>query len=75
MLLVSQSTFDIIWNLDYFSIKKVESNKNVVNVIYNQIIDNKKSCGIKCENEDIAKKVAQFLNEESISNKEDILEL
>ena len=75
MLLVSQSNFNIIWNLDYFSIKKVESNKNVVNVIYNQIIDNNKSCGIKCENEDIAKKVVQFLNEESVSNKEDILEL
>ena len=73
MFSVSHSNFGLMWNIDYFSIKKAEENKNIVIVIYNQVIDNKTSCKITCDNESIAKLVSQGLNEESISNKEDIL--
>ena len=73
MFLVSQSSFDLLWNIDYFSIKNVEADKNVVKVTYNQVIDNNTYCNIKCENEDIAKSVAKCLNEELINNTENIL--
>ena len=75
MFLATQNTFDLIWNIDYFSIKNIEVEQNYVRVKYNQIIDSKDSCKFKCENEDIAKKVAETLKEEAINNKENILEV
>ena len=75
MFLASQNTFDLFGNVDYYSIKKVESEKNFIIVTYNQIIDSKEQCKIKCEDEDIAKKVAKTLIEEAINNKENIFEL
>ena len=75
MILVNSSSFQLIWNIDYFSIKKVEYEKNIVNVTYNQVIDNNNGCKLNCENEEIAKKVAKGLNEEAINNRENILEV
>ena len=75
MFLVTISTFDLIWNLDYFMIKEVKSNKNKVIVTYNQVIDSKTSCAIDCETNEIAANIAKSLNEEKINNKENILEV
>ena len=75
MFSASQNTFDLFWNIDYYSIKKVERQKEFVIVIYNQVIDSKESCKFKCADENIAKKVEETLKEETINNKVDILEL
>ena len=75
LFLVSHAKFDICWNIDYFSIKKAESNKNIVKVIYNQKLEGKDYCIITCENDDIARDVAKSLNEEKINNKENLFEV
>ena len=75
LILVNISTFEIVWIIDYYSIKKVECEKNVLNVTYNQVIDNNSGCKVNCENDDIAGKVAKQLNEEAINNRENILEV
>ena len=75
LFLAIQNSFDLLWNIDYYAIKRVETEKNILIVNYNQPIDGKDQCKIKCENEDIAKKVAKTLIEEAINNKDNILEL
>ena len=75
MFCVISNNFTISWNLDYFMIKSASSDKNEVIVIYNQTIDSNDSCKFNCENNEIAKEVANSLNEETLNNKESILEL
>ena len=75
MFHIDSSNYKIMWNVDYFSIKNAISKENKVKVFYNQKIDNYDSCSFKCENEQIAKEVADSLNEESFKNKENILEI
>ena len=69
------SSYELRWNIDYFPIKNAEAINLKVKVNYNQKIDSKTECWFECENEEIAKKVAQSLNEETINNKENILEI
>ena len=67
--------YELKWNIDYFSIKNVESKNFKVLVYYNQKIDSKHSCWFECEDEEIAKNVAKCLNEEIINNRENLLEI
>ena len=67
--------FTLQWKLDYHSIKTAVYNDNVVNVIYNYNINKNEKFVIKCENSEIAKLVAETINEESLKNKENINEL
>ena len=69
------SSYELRWNIDYFPIKNAEAINLKVKVNYNQKIDSKTTCWFECENEEIAKKVAQSLNEETMNNKENILEI
>ena len=69
------SNYNLRWNIDYFAIKNAEAEEVNVKVYYNQMIDSKSSCWFKCESEDIAKKVANCLNEEKINNKENLMEI
>ena len=64
--------YNIMWNIDYFSVKYAEAINNNVKVNYNQKIDNFDSCTFKCDNNQIAKEVAQILNEETENNKYNI---
>ena len=75
MFHIDSSSYKLMWNVDYFSIKKAEALNNKVKVVYNQKIDNYDSCTFKCEKDNIAKEVAESLNEESIKNRENILEV
>ena len=67
--------FTLQWKLDYHSIKKAVYNDNVVKVIYNHNVNKNDNFVIKCENSEIAKQVAEAINEESLKNKENINEL
>ena len=69
------ANYQLRWNIDYFSIKNVESKESKVLVYYNQKIDSKSSCWFECEDEQIAKYVAKSLNEETINNRENLLEI
>ena len=69
------SSYQLRWNIDYFLIKNAEAINLRVKVNYNQPIESKTSCCFECENENIAKNVAKSLNEETINNKENILEI
>ena len=71
-----------IWNHLYqdFAKKIEDHNKEIIDkfkieINYNQEIDSKTSCMFACENEEIAKSVAQCLKEEKINNKDKIFEL
>ena len=75
MFCSNYTNYQLRWNIDYYSIKKVEAQKFKVLVYYNQSIDSKNSCWFECENEEIAKKVAKCLNEETINNRENLLEI
>jgi len=75
MFNISKTNYYLNWNIDYFSIKSVEVDKLIIKVYYNQMIDSKISDFFQCEDEEIAKYVAECLNEEKINNKENILEL
>ena len=67
--------YTIKWSLDYFSIKIAKTNNNRVQVFYNQKIDNYESCSFQCESDEIAKQVAETINEEILKTKEDFLNL
>ena len=75
MLHINSHKYNIIWNVDYFSIKNAIANNNIVKVYYNQKIDDFDCCTFKCETDQVAKEVAQSLNEEAIKNKDNILEI
>ena len=75
MFFINSRNYEILWNIDYYSVKKAEANNLIVKVDYNQIIDSKTFCTFECENKDIAKEVAKSLNEESINNRENILDI
>ena len=75
MFCVENNSFDLIWNIDYYYVQKAETEKNVVKVIYNQVIDSKQYVVFKCPSEEISKLVAKSLNEEKENNKENILEI
>ena len=75
MLHIDSFRYNLMWNVDYFSIKNAIANNNTVKVFYNQKIDDFDSCTFKCESDKVAKEVAESLNEESIKNKDNILEI
>ena len=63
------------WKIDYHTIQKAVYNNNVVKIVYNYNINNNENFIINCENNEIAKQVAEAINEESLKNKENINEL
>ena len=75
MLYMNSVKYQILWNVDYFAIKSVTVVDNKVIVLYNQKIDNFESGSFQCEKKEIAREVAETLNEEVLKNKEYINEL
>ena len=75
MFHIDSIKYELMWNVDYFSIKNITVINNIVKVFYNHKIDNYDSCTFKCENDKIAKEVAESLNEETLKNKENILDI
>ena len=76
MFQINKANFELNWNIDYYYIKTIEIIDTIkIKINYNQDIDSKACCMFKCENEEIAKSVAQCLNEETINNKDKIFEL
>ena len=75
MFKVNYSKFILLWNIDYFSVKKAYADEKKVKVSFNQIIDSKSNVWFECENEKIAQNIADCLNEEAINNKENLLEV
>ena len=76
MLNINKTNYELNWNIDYYYIKTIEIiDKFKIKINYNQEIDSKTSCMFACENEEIAKSVAQCLKEEKINNKDKIFEL
>ncbi len=64
---------NIIKNIDYFTVKDVRiENKNIIQVNFNQKIDNSLSCPIKCE-ENIIQKIFIVLKEQIKINSDEIL--
>lgn len=75
MFCIQYTNFVLKWNIDYFMIKKAESNNEEVTIIYNQTIENSNACKFNCESVEIAQEVAQALNEETKNNRENFLEI
>ena len=75
MFHIDSTKYVLMWNVDYFSIKDIKVINNIVKVFYNYKIDNYDFCSFKCESDKIAKEVAESLNEETLKNKENILDI
>ena len=75
MVCIQYTKFIIKWNIDYFIIKKAESNNEEVTIFYNQTIENSKACKFNCESSEIAQEVAKTLNEEAKNNRENYFEI
>ena len=75
MFHIDSSTYNLMWNIDYFFVKNVTYKDHKVKVIYNQKIDNYESCSFMCENKEIAKEMAETLIEETLKNKDHINEI
>ena len=75
MVCFQYTKFVIKWNIDYFMIKKAESDKEEITIFYNQTIENSNSYKFNCESIEVAQEVAQALNEETKNNRENFLEI
>ena len=71
-LMIMNINADLINEIYYFYIDKAYNQQNVINVKYNQVIDGNTNYLIKLENNAIADRVAQILNEETSKNRDNI---
>jgi hypothetical protein len=70
LLNVKTSNYEIKKNIKYYFIKNIEPAKNKIKVNYTQTIDSREFYVIICDDDEIAKNVCQFLNEEINNNRE-----
>ena len=70
LLNVKTSNYEIKKNIKYYFIKNIEPVKNKIKVNYTQMIDSREFYVIICDDDEIAKNVCQFLNEEINNNRE-----
>ena len=72
---INTSDYNLNWDINYFSIRNLEISYKKIKVNYNQMIDSRMFFLIKCETEEIAKSVAEAINEEIENNKEYLLDV
>jgi hypothetical protein len=70
LLNVKISNYEIKKNIKYYFIKNIEPSRNKIKVNYTQMIDSRQFYVIICDDEEIAKNICQFLNEEINNNRE-----
>ena len=69
-LMVMNKNANLINEIYYYYIDKAYNQQNMIIVNYNQEIEGKTRCMIKLDNDNIADKVAQILNEETSKNRD-----
>jgi len=72
---IDAQTYNAQWNIDYYSIKDAKFGGLNVYVNYNQVIDSETRCYFECDTNKIAEEVANYINKETLNNKENILEI
>jgi hypothetical protein len=75
LLIIDYKTYNIINEIYYFYIKDSKADKFEVKIEYNQKVDKKDNCVIKCDNETYAENISNSLNEEIINNKEEAIDI